>query len=325
MHGEDTRRKSPVRRRATGASLGLAGLLASPCAAVPLEFAAPVRDVTHQSQTLASYAMPVGPFADGVLPVRAAEGVFEQESYQLDAGGLTTLELLAPLREQLAAQGYRTVFECESFGCGGYDFRFGTQVMPEPDMHVDLGDFRYLAAVRGDEVLSLIISRSSQVGFVQVTHVFPPQQKPDDVARSSKSPEDPVPASSPPDPMDRISAGERVVITGLEFASGVAVLTPDSAAALARLAGWLKANPEVRVDLLGYSDASGPMEVNVALSQARAEAVKAALVADYGIATTRLRADGMGPESPLADNATPEGRRTNRRVEVSLTSTQSAP
>jgi outer membrane protein OmpA-like peptidoglycan-associated protein len=317
---------APLRRRAAGAALGLAGLLtALPCLALPLEFAAPVRDVARVSETMASYAMPVGPFAGGALPVRDAEGAFEQESYQLEAGDLTTLELLAPLRDQLTAQGYRTVFECESFGCGGYDFRFGTRVMPEPDMHVDLGDFRYLAAARGDEVLSLIVSRSSMAGFVQVTRVFPPRETPPGVAMSSKSPEDTVPAETPPDPLDRIAAGERVVLDGLEFASGAAVLAGGSDAALAGLAAWLDANPQVVVDLLGYTDASGPMEANITLSRARAEAVKNALVAGYGIDPSRLRADGMGPESPLADNATPEGRRINRRVEVSLTSTPITP
>ena len=95
--------------------------------------------------------------------------------------------------------------------------------------------------------------------------------------------------------------------------------------ALARLAAWLEANPELDVDLLGHTDSSGPPEVNVALSRARAEAVKEALVASYRIDASRLRADGLGPESPLVDNSTPEGRRANRRVEVCLTSTPVAP
>jgi len=129
----------------------------------------------------------------------------------------------------------------------------------------------------------------------------------------------------PPHPLDRITAGERVVLDGLAFASGAAVLEPGSETALAALADWLAANPGVSVDLLGYTDASGPLAANVALSRERAEAVMNALVADFGIAAARLRADGLGPDSPIADNATAEGRRTNRRVEVSLTSTQGAP
>lgn len=325
MSGRCDRPNSPFRRCVAGAALSLAGLLAVPCLAMPLEFAAPIRDVTRETEALASYAMPVGPFAAGALPVRAVEGVFEQESFQLDAGQLTTLELLAPLRDQLMARGYRTVFECESFGCGGYDFRFGTRVMPEPDMHVDLGDFRYLAAVRGDEALSLIVSRSSLSGFVQITRVSPREEQPSGVALSSKSPESLVGAETPPNPLDRIAAGDPVVIDGVAFTSGAAELAPGSETALAGLAAWLDAHPEKSVALLGYTDASGSLEMNVDLSQARAEAVKAALVETFGISASRLQADGMGPQSPLADNATPEGRRANRRVEVSLTSTPIAP
>jgi outer membrane protein OmpA-like peptidoglycan-associated protein len=320
------RPKLPARFHAAGVMVAGFGLAATQALSLPLDFTVPVREVARQSEALASYAMPVGPYANGVVPVRAVEGFFEQEGYELDTAGLTTLELLAPLRAQLAAGGYRTVFECESFGCGGFDFRFGTRVMPEPDMHVDLGDFRYLAAVKGEEVLSLIVSRSSFAGFVQVTRVSPVAEQPLELSLSSKSTEAPALVEvAPTHPLDRILGGEAVVLQGLAFASSEALLEPGSETALVGLADWLNANPAATVQLVGYTDSSGPLDANIALSRARAEAVVNALVADFGIAASRLQADGLGPENPIADNATPEGRRTNRRVEVSLTSTPVAP
>ena len=59
----------------------------------------------------------------------------------------------------------------------------------------------------------------------------------------------------------------------------------------------------------------GTREHNQALSEARAKAVVAALIA-AGIAADRLSAAGFGPDQPIADNENPEGRAKNRRVEL---------
>lgn len=102
----------------------------------------------------------------------------------------------------------------------------------------------------------------------------------------------------------------------LTFNTGSAELDMDkSAAQLDNIAQILNANPNIALKIGGYTDNTGPEDVNTAISQARAEAVVAALVAD-GISADRLDPEGYGPQHPVASNDTEEGRAQNRRIDV---------
>lgn len=79
----------------------------------------------------------------------------------------------------------------------------------------------------------------------------------------------------------------------------------------------LEAEPEAMVTILGHTDADGDPDLNIRLSNERAEAVKAQLV-EQGIAEDRMRTMGMGAALPIADNYTSKGKAQNRRVEVKL-------
>ena len=75
--------------------------------------------------------------------------------------------------------------------------------------------------------------------------------------------------------------------------------------------------PKLRADkiqIIGHTDSSGSRSTNLALSQARADAVRDYL-ADKGLPVSRFEAMGVGPDQPVATNATPEGRAKNRRIE----------
>jgi outer membrane protein OmpA-like peptidoglycan-associated protein len=65
----------------------------------------------------------------------------------------------------------------------------------------------------------------------------------------------------------------------------------------------------------GYTDSQGSTSFNQELSQRRADAVRTYLVS-HGMAADRITAQGFGPGNPVADNASPEGRADNRRVEI---------
>jgi outer membrane protein OmpA-like peptidoglycan-associated protein len=106
-----------------------------------------------------------------------------------------------------------------------------------------------------------------------------------------------------------------LVLRGVNFQSGRSVLLPQSYAVLSDVAASLVANPEVRIEIAGYTDSTGSRALNMSLSQARAAAVRAYL-ASRGVRPDRMVARGFGPTGAIASNKTPEGRAQNRRVEL---------
>ncbi len=100
----------------------------------------------------------------------------------------------------------------------------------------------------------------------------------------------------------------------VEFAPGRDTLTANGTRILDELLPVLQQFTGRRFEVIGHTDADGPRASNLALSQARAEAVKAYLV-ERGIAAASITATGAGPDRPIADNSRPEGRACNRRIE----------
>lgn len=106
-----------------------------------------------------------------------------------------------------------------------------------------------------------------------------------------------------------------VVLEGVTFEVGSAVLTAAALRVLDRVAASLIASPDLRVRVSGHTDSTGPRAFNVKLSQDRAESVRRYLIAQ-GVAADRLVAVGYGPDRPVADNSTAASRAMNRRVEL---------
>lgn len=101
----------------------------------------------------------------------------------------------------------------------------------------------------------------------------------------------------------------------IDFDPGKATVRPSSLPTVVQIAALLQDNPLLRLTIEGHTDNAGEAKANKRLSEARAKAVVAVLVA-MGIGPTRLKAAGFGQERPVADNATPEGRAKNRRLEL---------
>jgi len=106
------------------------------------------------------------------------------------------------------------------------------------------------------------------------------------------------------------------------FASGKSRLLPIAKQRLEQVAEALKDSPDQNFVVEGYTDSTGSDELNERLSQARADAVRDFLV-QQGIAADRIKAVGRGEMSPVATNATAEGRAMNRRVEIVVKRDQS--
>ncbi len=105
---------------------------------------------------------------------------------------------------------------------------------------------------------------------------------------------------------------------GLTFATGSANIDAATAAEVDNVAAILKAYPDVKVAVTGYTDSTGDAGKNVKLSKDRADAVKTRLVTNGGIAANRIVSNGLGSANPVGDNATPEGRKANRRIEMKI-------
>jgi outer membrane protein OmpA-like peptidoglycan-associated protein len=114
------------------------------------------------------------------------------------------------------------------------------------------------------------------------------------------------------------AAPKTFVFDNLTFDTGSATLTGPSAATVDAIVQILKAFPNVKASIDGYTDNQGGAAANKRLSDARAKSVADTMIA-AGIAADRLATAGHGPEKPIADNATPEGREKNRRIELTVT------
>ena len=99
------------------------------------------------------------------------------------------------------------------------------------------------------------------------------------------------------------------------FASGKSDLLPAAMNALDNVVTALKANPDRNITVEGHTDSQGQRAYNMDLSQKRADSVRT-YFATHGIPGEIIKAVGLGPDRPVADNAKPEGRANNRRVEI---------
>lgn len=302
-----------VRLFAVFAALAFAAL---PGAGAELNLPDGARVLSDRVVPLGSYALPVGAFDGDRVPVRVLEGRIQRRTWRIDGTAASSLQLLAPLREQITGEGYEPVFECAGQGCGGFDFRFRTEVAPAPSMYVDLRDYRFFAAVReGGDAIGLLVSRSRSAAYIQTIRVMAGAPG---AERAGSAGPDASPVATGPGLGDALIAAGRVVLRDLEFTTGADALGPGPYASLEQLAAFLTDNPGYVIALVGHTDSVGALERNIALSKRRAEAVRARIHERFGIAPERIEAEGMGYLAPIASNLTAAGREANRRVEAIL-------
>jgi OOP family OmpA-OmpF porin len=103
----------------------------------------------------------------------------------------------------------------------------------------------------------------------------------------------------------------------IEFESGKATLADSGKAILDQMSVALLRLKDKKVEVIGHTDNAGSHAGNISLSQARAEAVKAYVIG-RGVQPDLVAVSGEGPDRPVADNRTPEGRARNRRIEFKV-------
>lgn len=121
----------------------------------------------------------------------------------------------------------------------------------------------------------------------------------------------------PPPPVAPPPVAKKIVLRGINFDFDKANIKPEFTPVLDEGVDILKANPDVKVVIAGYTDSIGTPEYNQKLSERRAQSVLD-YFASKGIAKNRMQAVGHGETNPIADNKTKDGRALNRRVELQV-------
>jgi len=326
--------------------------LAHPAQAAPVAVPLPAgKELLRQQETpLATLLLPTGPVAGDDVPARALEGRIYRRSWRIN-GDQSPLQVLAPIRDALEAQGFEEVYACTAQACGGFGFRFGIEVIPAPDMAVNLSDYEFYAAQHPQTkaAVSLLASRSGGSIYVQMlerhdpAHTRPLSPPPASVAEATEANGDEAPADStttePPDGgaqallaaaiekggslttgaiADLLLLQGHAPLLDLEFASGSTRMGEGPFDTLRQVGEFMSENTSATILLVGHTDTVGGLDSNIALSRRRAASVRERLISRYGIAGRRIRVAGAGFMAPLAPNSTAVGRETNRRVEAVL-------
>lgn len=116
---------------------------------------------------------------------------------------------------------------------------------------------------------------------------------------------------------DEIPVNQFYNLDRLYFSSGSAELNDESVAQIKATAAILQAYPVLRILLRGHTDNSGSEEINLELSNERAHSVMVALI-KQGVLPMRLSIQGMGSQEAVAENDTEEGKKRNRRIDLSI-------
>ena len=114
--------------------------------------------------------------------------------------------------------------------------------------------------------------------------------------------------------LDDENIGGSVNVHDIYFEFDKAYLRPESKTTLDNIAGQLKKNPRIKLEIRGHTDNIGEIAYNQKLSEKRADAVMEYFIKS-GISPERLRSAGFGSSKPVASNGTEEGRSKNRRTE----------
>lgn len=287
-------------------------LLPLPTQAFEIDLPVGLKKVAQDKSALATIALPLGVWDGSEVPSRQLTGKVIHTAFQTD---VTTKPdfVAAALLQQLTKQGYTLALQCTDQACGGYDFKFSLPVIAPPAMYVDLGNYIFLSAYKGNNrAVWILVSRSLQQTHMQITQLSPTTDAT-------------VPLSVLPDPTNTDQLGTQLTEAGhfilpdLTFEAGSATLDGDTFLSLQTLAEFLSKKPDQSIVLVGHTDSSGSHDKNLELSKERAQAVQSMLLAQFpNIQPERITSEGLGYFAPVASNSSPKGREMNRRVEAVL-------
>lgn len=309
--------------------------------------------VSYDKRSYGELAVPLAPLKASANPDERDghnNRVFRPERSTLATGTVSRLvyvippdrsplEVLRNYQDEIAAKGDEVVFECHRDACGGDPNRASSggggrmslvqNFLYESDVkdaafsngscaltqHID--DLRYLTAriPQGSETAWVTVHtylinsgtycKALNGRTVALVHVVEP-----------KSREQRMVTVKAEQMARAIDAEGSISLYGIYFDTNEARIKPESEPALQEIAKLLASQPQLARLVVGHTDNQGSFEHNLALSNRRAQAVRAALASRPGVDAKRLTAAGAGMMAPVATNATEEGRARNRRVAI---------
>tara|TARA_Y100000739_G_C20606924_1_gene466129 strand:- start:124 stop:1068 length:945 start_codon:yes stop_codon:yes gene_type:complete len=289
-----------------------------------ISFSGVAKQTFSEETTLATYELPIGPFSNGSIKTLLTRGTMLKRAWHIKNTNENVVSLKGSLREQFRDAGFEIIYECDSDGCGGFDFRFQTDILPDPQMHIDLGHYNFFSARRvlgqKTEFASCIVSRgglSLFFQFILISDKALPKVKVSSANRVNTSVTDGSIKSKKTiqELLDELGSA---VLSDVEFKAGSSELKDRDYLSLTNLANYLNINTTLKIVLVGHTDAEGDLDRNVKLSEERAKAVANRLISKFNINPDRVSFQGIGFLSPRATNQNAEGRNNNRRVEIIL-------
>lgn len=307
--------------------------------------------ISHERFEYTDFTIPLSPLVRSVPDQRdARNNVIHRPERKVEAEGALTrlvyllpearspLEVLRNYQDVIEEGGGIVEFECRREDCGGHptrssagggnamsltQFFFHESELKDPPfstgrcaLNSQIDDQRFLAArieregahdwvaVQTYQIASAHASCRAIVGrTVAIVHILEARQRERRMVT--------VDAAQMASAIDETGS---ISLYGIYFDTDRTDLKPESEPTLREIAALLDAQPRLAVLVVGHTDSQGSHEYNLDLSARRAAAVKAALVAGFGIDAGRLATAGAGMMAPVATNDTQEGRALNRRV-----------
>jgi hypothetical protein len=245
------------------------------------------------------------PLALGVANNRPAkieriEGTVTRISY-LNPPGRSAFEIYKNYEEALKKAGFQTLWTCAAGECG--------QTMHWNTLNGLTGsgaiaDIRYLTVrgkVNGQPVTVAMASGTTHTRI----HIIEGRKMDSGLVTASAA-----------ELAEGIDRDGHIPVYTIYFDTGKATLKPESTPSLEQIAKLMQTRASLKLIVVGHTDNSGSMELNMRLSADRAASVMAALTGTFKIEASRLRAHGAGPLAPVASNRTEDGKAKNRRVEL---------
>lgn len=282
-------------------------------------------EVEFQTSTFKEFDLGVG-MRRYVQPPLQLEGRLTRLWYEA-AGETRALELYRNYVNELAGGGFRTLYDSTKDPAAGKWTNFLASFSSSAKDYIKNNRSEYVMyAAEANSIRTGTFQKDGTT--VRLVAIDWPKEDQTYKARQgayiavdilqSKSMQQNMVVVSASDIGKSITASGKVAIYGIFFDTGKADIKPDSKPSLDQIAAFLKAEPGVKLHVVGHTDNVGGLDSNMALSRRRAEAVVSVLARDYGISATRMVGNGVASLAPVANNSTEEGRAKNRRVELVL-------